>query len=341
MQLHTSEQLKYSVLDLASVSEGRKPSDSFKDSLKLAQAVEQMGYERYWLAEHHNMESVASSATAVLIAHIAGGTSTIRVGSGGIMLPNHSPLIVAEQFGTLESLFPGRIDLGLGRAPGTDQITARAIRGENIHAANNFPSDVRALQTLFSSENKNAQVRAIPGEGLDIPIWILGSSPDSARLAAGLGLPYAFASHFAPTHFADSIQYYRQHFKPSQYLDRPYVMACVNVIAADQDAEAYRLSTSLLQLFLGMVSGKRRLLQPPVDHMDSLWDIQQEYAVNQMLRFSFVGGPQKLTKMLQEFISKYELDEIMATAPIYNQEARRHSYRILAESIKQINEVII
>ncbi|PWJ55006.1 luciferase family oxidoreductase group 1 [Dyadobacter jejuensis] len=337
MNQTTVQPIGFSVLDLASVCEGGTPADAFKESVRLAKTVEQLGFKRYWLAEHHNMESVASSATSVLIGHIAGHTSSIRVGSGGIMLPNHAPLIVAEQFGTLASLYPGRIDLGLGRAPGTDQLTAKAIRGENMHAVNNFASDIQTLQTLFSEKNKNSKVRAIPGEGLNVPIWILGSSPDSARLAASMGLPYAFASHFAPTHFRDAIRYYRQHFKPSQYLDKPYVLACVNVIAADNDAEAYRLSTSLLQLFLGMVTGKRRLLQPPVEDMDQLWDIQQEYAVNQMLTYSFVGGPQKLKKKFQEFLSTYQVDEVMATGPIYDTEARLASYAHFSRVIQELN----
>ncbi|RZL19149.1 MAG: LLM class flavin-dependent oxidoreductase, partial [Pedobacter sp.] len=223
----------YSVLDLATVIEGKTPADTFRHSLDLAQHVEDWGFNRYWLAEHHNMISVASSATSVVIGHIAGGTKKIRVGSGGIMLPNHSPLVIAEQFGTLESLFPGRIDLGLGRAPGTDQVTAMAIRGERFNGANDFPKDVLKLKQYFSADNAKSSVRAIPGEGLDIPIWILGSSTDSAHLAAALGLPYAFASHFAPAQFLTAIDIYRKEFKPSAQLAEPYVLACVNVVAAD------------------------------------------------------------------------------------------------------------
>ncbi|MEO5909051.1 MAG: LLM class flavin-dependent oxidoreductase, partial [Ginsengibacter sp.] len=237
--------IPFSILELATVSEGSTPAETFVKNLELAQRAEEYGYKRFWLSEHHNMVSVASSATSVLIGYIAAGTSTIRVGSGGIMLPNHSPLAVAEQFGTLESLYPRRIDLGLGRAPGTDQLTAMALRGDFFNNANEFPQNVMKLQTYFSKENSSAKVRAIPGEGLDVPIWILGSSTDSAQLAGVLGLPYAFASHFAPAQFFAAIDLYRKTFRPSKNLDKPYVLSCVNVIAADTDAEAEKLATSL------------------------------------------------------------------------------------------------
>lgn len=331
--------IAYSVLDLATVIEGKTPADTFKTSLELAKEAEKLGYNRYWLAEHHNMISVASSATAVLIGYIAGGTSTIRVGSGGIMLPNHAPLVVAEQFGTLASLYPGRIDLGLGRAPGTDQLTARAIRGENFNAVHNFPNDIETLQTLFSKNNKNGKIRAIPGDGLEVPIWILGSSTDSARVAAAMGLPYAFASHFAPAYFLEAIDLYRRNFRPSIYLDKPYVMACVNVVAAETDAEADKLSTSVLQFFLGVVSGARKLLQPPVDSMDDVWNFQEEHAVNQMLAYSFIGGPEKLKKKLTTFFEKTQVDEIMVTSHIFDHQARIKSYQILAQLVQEINSV--
>ncbi|MBE9598151.1 LLM class flavin-dependent oxidoreductase [Pedobacter sp. MC2016-24] len=324
----------FSVLDLATVIEGKTPADTFKTSLDLAQHVEGWGYNRYWLAEHHNMISVASSATSVVIGHIAGGTKTIRVGSGGIMLPNHSPLVIAEQFGTLESLYPGRIDLGLGRAPGTDQLTAMAIRGERFNAQNSFPQDVLKLQAYFSSENIKSSVRAIPGEGLDIPIWILGSSTDSARLAAALGLPYAFASHFAPAQFLTAINIYRQNFKPSEYLKEPYVLACVNVVAADTDAEAERLVTSLYQLFMGIVTGKRRLLQPPVDNMDEVWDVYEEEQAKQMLACTFTGSKETLRNDLQSFLDQTGVDEIMATSHIFDHQARLHSYHLLSKVFK-------
>ncbi|MHA4894727.1 LLM class flavin-dependent oxidoreductase [Pedobacter sp. PWIIR3] len=321
----------YSVLDLATVVQGKTPADTFKNSLDLARHVEEWGFKRYWLAEHHNMISVASSATSVVIGHIAAGTKTLRVGSGGIMLPNHSPLVIAEQFGTLASLFPDRIDLGLGRAPGTDQVTAMAIRGERFSAANDFPKDVLKLQQYFSSANSTSSVRAIPGEGLDIPIWILGSSTDSAHLAAALGLPYAFASHFAPAQFLTAIDIYRKNFKPSAQLDKPYVLACINVVAADTDAEANKLATSLFQLFRGIVTGKRQLLQPPVDNMDDIWDVYEEAQANQMLACTFIGSKETLTQDLQSFIDQTQVDEVMATSHIFDHQARLHSYEIFSQ----------
>jgi luciferase family oxidoreductase group 1 len=327
--------IPYSVLDLATVIEGKTPADTFKNSLDLAQHVEKWGYNRYWLAEHHNMISVASSATSVVIGHIAGGTKTIRVGSGGIMLPNHSPLIIAEQFGTLASLYPGRIDLGLGRAPGTDQVTAAAIRGDlRFQAAQDFPREVMKLQAYLSAENSNSSVRAIPGEGLDVPIWILGSSTESARLAAAFGLPYAFASHFAPAQFMAAINIYRQNFKPSEHLAEPYVLACVNVVAADTDAEANKLVTSLYQLFLGIVTGKRRLLQPPVNDMNQVWDVYEEEQASQMLACTFVGSKETLKTDLQQFLDQTGVDEIMATSHIFDHAARLRSYELLAEVFK-------
>ena len=327
--------IKYSVLDLATVIQGHTPADTFPRSLQLAQHVEQLGYTRYWLAEHHNMVSVASSATSVLIGYIAGGTSTIRVGSGGIMLPNHSPLVVAEQFGTLASLYPGRIDLGLGRAPGSDQLTALEIRGQNFYQNHNFPADIKKLQTFFSADNFDAKVRAIPGEGIDIPIWILGSSTDSARVAAAMGLPYAFASHFAPTYFLEAIEIYRSQFKPSAHLTRPYVMACVNVVAADTDKQARYLSTSLKQLFLGVITGRRKLLQPPVDDLG--WSDLETQAVEQMLAYSFVGGPETLKQTMSDFIDRTGVDEIMVTSHIFDQAARLHSFALFAGVIAELN----
>jgi luciferase family oxidoreductase group 1 len=279
------------------------------------------------------MKNVASSATSVLIGFIAGGTSSIRVGSGGIMLPNHSPLIIAEQFGTLASLYPGRIDLGLGRAPGTDQLTAYAIRGSRFNAANDFRQDIEQLQTYFSPENSSAKVRAIPGEGADIPLWILGSSTDSAYLAAELGLPYAFASHFAPAQFSAAINLYRQNFKPSVHLKEPYVMACVNVIAADTDAEANFLATSLFQMFKGIATGNRQYLQPPVHQMEE-WTEYEEALVNQMLAISFIGGPEKIKTTMQQFLRDTQIDEIMVSSGIYDHKAKLHSYKLLAEVLK-------
>jgi len=334
------QDIPFSILDLAPITEGNNAATTFTNSLRLAQRVEKLGFKRYWLAEHHNMESVASSATSVLIGYIAGGTNTIRVGSGGIMLPNHSPLVVAEQFGTLASLYPDRIDLGLGRAPGTDQVTARALRRNYMESAQDFPDDVIALQTYFSADNKRSKVRAIPGEGLEIPIWILGSSTDSARLAAHLGLPYAFASHFAPTHFLEAIELYRQSFKPSRDLGKPYVMACVNVIAADTNQEAERLATSFLQLATGIITGKRRPLQPPVDSMDGLWGDYEEAAVRQMMKYTFIGDRKKISSDLAYFQGHAQIDELMVTSHIYDPQARIHSYEVL-KSIQNENVLTV
>ena len=325
--------IKYSALDLAAVIEGQTPVETFKHSLQLANQAEALGYTRYWFAEHHNMVSVASSAPAVLIGYIAGGTKTIRVGSGGIMLPNHSPLIVAEQFGTLASLYPGRIDLGLGRAPGTDQITAMAIRGENMNAAHNFPKDVERLQTLFSDDNYDGKVRAIPGEGVEVPIWILGSSTDSARLAAAKGLPYAFASHFAPTYFLEAIKIYRENFRPSEVLKEPYIMACVNAVLADTDDEAEYLSTSVKQFFMGVITGKRRLLQPPVKSMDDIWSIYEREAVEQMLGYSFIGSVKTVNNQMNDFIDRTQINEVMVTSHIFDREAKMKSYKLFAEAM--------
>jgi luciferase family oxidoreductase group 1 len=325
---------KYSVLDLATVIEGKTPADTFVNSAALARSAESWGYNRYWLAEHHNMISVASSATSVVIGHIAGATKTIRVGSGGIMLPNHSPLVIAEQFGTLASLYPGRIDLGLGRAPGTDQLTAMAIRGDRFNAANNFPQDVQKLQTYFSADNQYAKVRAIPGEGLDVPIWILGSSTDSAHLAASMGLPYAFASHFAPAQFLTAINIYRNEFKPSTQLQEPYVLSCVNVVAADTDAEANKLATSLYQMFMGIITGKRNLLQPPVDNLEDMLNGYEAEQINQMLACTFVGSQATVKEDMQSFLDQTQVDEIMVSAHIYDHQAKLHSYELFAELMR-------
>lgn len=317
-----------SVLDLAMVLEGKTPADTLKNSLDLARKVEYLGYERFWLAEHHNMPGVASSATSVLIGYIAGGTTTIRVGSGGIMLPNHAPLMVAEQFGTLATLYPNRIDLGLGRAPGTDQLTARALN-RDPQAVMEFPQNVQDIRTYLSAENRTAPVRAIPGEGLDIPIWILGSSTDSAYLAAALGLPYAFASHFAPAQLHAALRIYRDNFKPSDQLDTPYTIAGVNVVAADSDAEAELLATSFKQLFLGIITGKRKLLQAPHERLKP--DAMEEAALVQMTKYSFIGGPDKVGSEIRSFLDKTQIDELMVTSYIYEHEARVHSYEILKQ----------
>lgn len=329
--MNTLANIPLSVLELATVPEGKTPAQVFPNSLELAQKAEAWGYRRYWLAEHHNMESIASAATSVLIGYIAGGTSSIRVGSGGIMLPNHAPLIIAEQFGTLASLYPGRIDLGLGRAPGTDQTTARALRRDHMAAAMDFPQHVQELQTFFSAENRTAKVRAFPGEGLDIPIWILGSSTDSAQLASTMGLPYAFASHFAPTYLGSALNIYRQRFRPSAQLASPYVIACVNVIAADTKAEAERLATSFFQLAVGIIRGKTRLLQPPVDSMAGLWNEFEEAAVRHMMAYTYIGDAATVKAGLESFLQETGVDELMVVSHIFDHAARLRSYEILYE----------
>ncbi|WP_116127040.1 LLM class flavin-dependent oxidoreductase [Lewinella sp. IMCC34183] len=327
---------KFSVLDLAAVADGSTPADTFRNSLELARHVEQLGYTRYWVSEHHNMAGVASSSPPVLIGYLAGGTSTLRVGSGGIMLPNHSPLIVAEQMGTLATLYPDRIDLGLGRAPGTDPVASRAIRAGLGSDPHNFPRDVQQLQAYFSADNRNSSVRAIPGEGLDVPIYILGSSTDSAYVAGMLGLPYAFATHFAPTQFEAALERYRENFRPSDFLSEPYVIACVNVITADTDAEAQRLGTTLKQMFLGIVSGERKLMQPPVDNMDALWAPHQRDYVEQMLAQSFIMGRDRLEEEVPAFIDRYGINELMAVSHVYDHGARLHSYSLLSEVMRQV-----
>ena len=329
------KQVKISALDLAVIIEGGDATTAIARTVEVAQHIEKLGYERIWLAEHHNMPNIASSATSVLIGHVAGKTERIRVGSGGIMLPNHAPLAIAEQFGTLESIYPGRIDLGLGRAPGTDQLTAAALRRNNLGTAYSFPSDIAELQLYFSSNNTGGRVRAFPGEGLDIPIWILGSSTDSAFLAAEMGLPYAFASHFAPAQFRHAIAIYRQNFKPSAVLKEPYVLACVNVIAADTDDEAHVLATSMYQMFLGIVTNTRRALQPPVPSMEPYWTPEIEQAVKQMTACTFIGSPDSLSRQLSTFIAETDIDELMTTSNIYDQGARLKSYRILSDIIRQ------
>lgn len=320
-----------SILDLVPVLSGKTPAESFRNSLELALMAERSGYTRYWMAEHHNMEGIASSATSILISHIAAGTKSIRVGSGGIMLPNHSPLVVAEQFGTLESLFPGRIDLGLGRAPGTDPLTAMALRRSTDPAGEDFAKSLKELQTYLSAGNAGSAVRAIPGEGLDIPIWLLGSSTYSAQLAGILGLPFAFASHFAPNMLFSALQVYRDSFRPSDHLKEPYAMACVNAVAADTDEEAEFLASSLYMTFLSVINGKRTKMQPPVKSMDNIWSETEKYAVLQMLSCSFIGSAENVSKRLEQFISATGINELMISAHIYDHQARIRSYEMISE----------
>ncbi|TDX02106.1 LLM class flavin-dependent oxidoreductase [Dinghuibacter silviterrae] len=322
-----------SVLELAIVGQGGDAGTAIAGTAAVARHVESLGYTRIWMAEHHNMQHVASSATAVLIGHVAGQTQHIRVGSGGIMLPNHAPLVVAEQFGTLETLYPGRIDLGLGRAPGTDQVTAMALRRNNMSAAYHFAEDIRDLQTYFSADNADGRVHAFPGEGLTIPIWILGSSTDSAHLAAQMGLPYAFAAHFAPAQLWAAIDIYRREFKPSAQLQKPYMMACVNVMAADTDEEAEWLSSSLYRMFLGIITNERRPLQPPAALPDILKVPEVYNAVQAMTACTFTGNKESLGTKLSAFIKESRVDELMISSPIYDQEAKRKSFSILREAI--------
>lgn len=322
--------IAFSVLDLAPVTEGSTPAEALRNSLDLARHVENFGYRRFWVAEHHNMINVASAATAVIIGYIAQGTSSIRVGSGGIMLPNHSPLIVSEQFGTLAALYPGRIDLGLGRAPGTDPVTAREIRSDRMTAVQDFPGEIRKLQRYFSEDNQRGVVRSILAEGADVPFWILGSSTDSAYLAAEMGLPYAFASHFAPARLLAAIDIYRQNFKASAQLAEPYVMIGANVVACETDAGAFKQATTMQQLFLGVITGNRQLVQPPVEQLPGNWP-QYRAAVEQMTACSLIGGKRKIEADLNELLELTKADEIMVASHIFDHQTRIDSFRIFAE----------
>ena len=313
-------EIPYSVLDLAPVTEIGAISDALYRTRDLAQHVETLGYNRFWLAEHHNMPFIASSATSVVIGHVAAGTSTLRVGSGGVMLPNHAPLVIAEQFGTLESLFPGRIDLGLGRAPGTDQRTAFALRRGQGSMGQDFPELLAELRSYFdpSLSAGSSPVRAVPGEGLDIPTWLLGSSLYSAQLAGELGLPYSFASHFSPKNTISALETYRQHFKPSKTLDKPYAMVGVNVIVADTDEEANYLATTLQQQFLNLIRNHEAPMQPPVENLNA-----SEYelaALHQQLATSIIGGPETVQRKMQEFLDATQADEMMVISSIYDHE---------------------
>jgi luciferase family oxidoreductase group 1 len=329
----------FSVLDLAPVVQGATPAHALRNSLDLAQHAERWGYRRYWVAEHHNMIGIASAATSVVIGYIAGGTRTMRVGAGGIMLPNHSPLVIAEQFGTLESLFPARIDLGLGRAPGTDARTLQALRRRPDNAES-FPADVLELQALLGPLRPGQIVQAVPGTGTNVPIWILGSSLFGAELAAMLGLPYAFASHFAPDALLQALQVYRRNFKPSAQLEQPYAMVGVNVIAADTDVAARRLFTSVQQQFTNMFRRARGLLQPPIDDIESYWSQVEKAQASNMLRYAFVGSRQSIRRGLQHCIDETAADEVMVASAIYDHGARVRSYEILGEVAASLNSSI-
>lgn len=332
--------IPYSVLDLAVVTEGDSIRDAIQTSRELAVHAEKLGYTRFWMAEHHNMENIASSATSVLLGYVAEATKTIRVGSGGVMLPNHSPLVIAEQFGTLATIYPNRIDLGLGRAPGTDQVTANAIREDRMRQVQKFPENIKRLQTYFSSENSSSKVRAIPGESTNVPIWILGSSTDSAHLAAKLGLPYVFASHFAPQQLVPALRIYREQFEPSKQLDEPFVMPCVNIILADTDEQAKYLSTSMKQMMMGIVTGERKPMPPPVDDVNQVWSIHQKMAVQQMLKYSFIGSPSTVRDQVNEFIDLTGADELMIASYIYDKKERFKSYKLFAELMKEDVNVV-
>ena len=322
--------IPFSILDLSPINEGSDAAQSFRNTLDLARHGERWGYQRFWLAEHHGMPGIASAATAVLIGHVAGGTSTIRVGAGGIMLPNHSPLVIAEQFGTLESLFPGRIDLGLGRAPGSDQLTARALRRNLAADADQFPQDVIELMDYFSAEQRHA-VRAVPGAGLNVPIWILGSSLFGAQLAAALGLPYAFASHFAPAQMMQAIALYRATFKPSVHLEKPYVMLGYNVFAADTEEAAQFLATSMQQAFVSLRSGHPTRLQPPMaDYLNRIGP-QERALLDQVLSCAAIGSRDTVRRILKAFIEQTGADELMITSQIFDPSARLRSYEITAD----------
>jgi len=323
-----------SILDLAPVVEGGSPVEALHNTLDLARHAEQWGYTRFWLAEHHNMTGIASAATSVVIGYVAGGTKTIRVGAGGIMLPNHSPLVIAEQFGTLESLYPGRIDLGLGRAPGTDQRTLLALR-RSAMSADTFPQDVLELQALLGPVAEGQRIQAVPGTGTNVPIWILGSSLFGAQLAGELGLPYAFASHFMPQPLMAALDTYRTSFKPSARLQKPYVMAGVNVFAADTDATARRLFTSVQQSITNRLRGMPGRLPPPIDDIESYWNPAEKAEVSARLECSFVGSAEVVSGGLRQFIEQTAVDEVMTVSAIYDHPARLRSYQLAAEALLQ------
>ncbi len=329
--------IAYSILELAIVSQGDTIKQTLNNSLALAKAAEANNYERIWFAEHHNSDNIGSSATSILIGYVADNTQSIRVGSGGIMLPNHSPLIIAEQFGTLAHLYPNRIDLGLGRAPGTDPQTARAIRSDFMEAAHSFPQEIAKIQQYFSVENKSAKVRAGIAEGTDVPIYILGSSTDSAHLAAKKGLPYAFASHFATTHLHNALRIYKEEFQPSDVLEKPYTIAGINIVVADTDEEAQRQFTSLIRMFLGVVTGAREPLQAPTAMTADLEQTFRHPTIHQMLKYSFVGSKQSVKKQVQEFLDETGVTEIIAVSNMYAIEDRIKSINIFGEIMKEIN----
>ena len=327
---------RYSLLDLSPILEGGDAAQAFRNTVDLAQHAEEWGYHRYWLAEHHNLPGIASAATSIVIGHVAGATKRIRVGAGGIMLPNHAPLVIAEQFGTLESLYPGRIDLGLGRAPGSDQLTARALRRYLGSSGETFPQDVLELQFYFKPATSGQRLRAVPGAGLSVPLYLLGSSDFSARLAAELGLPFAFASHFAPQYLQTALEIYRREFRPSDALDKPYAMIGVGLFAAETDYEAQRLATSAQLMFLNLVRGRPGELPPPVETMEDQWSGAERAAVEERMRFAAVGSAETVRRRLQELTAETAADEIIATAQIFDHPARRRSFEIGASVLQEL-----
>ncbi|WMI64758.1 LLM class flavin-dependent oxidoreductase [Aestuariibaculum sp. YM273] len=332
-----SKHTAYSILELALISKGQSLKQTYKNAVALAQKAEGEGYKRIWFAEHHNMMAVGSNAPTVLIGHIAEKTSTIRVGSGGVMLPNHSPLVVAEQFGTLGNLYPNRIDLGLGRAPGTDRDTALAIKSDFLQASHSFPNDVEQIQLLFSKQNDTAKVRAVVAEGVEVPIYILGSSTDSAHLASKKGLPYAFASHFATAHLENALAIYRNEFKPSVDLESTYVIAGVNVIIAENDAEAERLFTSSLRMIIGMFTGKRDYINPPTEMTSDLKEIIQHPQIQNMIKYSFVGSKETVKEKVISFLNKTQANELIISTNVYDINDRLYSVEKFAEVMREIN----
>ncbi|WP_296247091.1 LLM class flavin-dependent oxidoreductase [Pseudomonas sp. UBA4194] len=325
---------RYSMLDLVPVRADKGPAESLHNSLDLARHAEQWGYTRFWVAEHHNMDGIASSATSVLLGYLAGGTSSIRVGSGGVMLPNHAPLVIAEQFGTLESLYPGRIDLGLGRAPGSDQMTARALRRERSGSADDFPDDVQELMSYLGPRTPGQKVIAVPGSDTNVPIWLLGSSLFSAQLAGMYGLPYAFASHFAPRYMHEAIRVYRAHFQPSAVLDKPYVMLGVPLVAAETDEHAEYLATSVYRRILNLMRGQSLVQQPPVESMDGLWLPHEKAAVGDFLGLAMVGSPAKIRAKVDVLLEQTQADELIFTCDLYEHADRLRSYELLAQVMK-------
>ncbi|WP_209331841.1 LLM class flavin-dependent oxidoreductase [Lunatimonas salinarum] len=329
-------QISYSILDLAIIREGYDARDAYHRSIDLAHKAETMGYTRFWVAEHHNMAYVASSAPTLLMGYLAQGTEHIRIGSGGIMLPNHSPLIVAEQIGFLETLYPGRIDLGLGRAPGTDQRTASALRRGRMESVQEFPNDLEDLKSYFSADNWDAPVRAFPAEGLNVPIYLLGSSMSSAVLAAEKGLPYAFASHFAPSYFMHASNYYRSNFTPSDENPKPHLLACVNMVLAETEERAHYLATSFYQMALGIIRGRSYPLRKPVADMSAIWSEQEEAAIQNMMAYTFIGTPDTVKPALEKFISHGGVDELLITTNLYDHKERLASYQMASELIQQM-----